>query len=82
MLRVALAVGVVGVLLLALGRIEQDDLGELVGGVGAVDRAGVALADDPRQVADVVEVGVREHDGVERLDVERRRLPVPFAAAA
>ena len=39
----------------------------------------VAFLHDPRQVADVIEVGVGEHDRVERLDIERRRPPVQFA---
>ncbi len=75
-LRVAFAIGVFGVLLLALGRVEHDQLGELAGRLSGVDRPKVALADDPRQVAGVVEVGVREDDGLECLDVERRGGPI------
>ncbi len=38
-----------------------------------------AFLHDSRQVAGVIEMGVREHDRVERLHVERRRPPVQFA---
>jgi hypothetical protein len=36
-------------------------------------------AHQPRQIADVIEVGVRQHDRVNRRWRDRKRLPVPLA---
>jgi hypothetical protein len=55
---------------------RQHDLGE-VGGAGRAEHAAAeALPDQARQEAAMVEVRMREHHRVERLGLERHRLPV------
>jgi hypothetical protein len=63
-------------LLLEPAAIEQHELDQLGRGGGQVDRPGVALLDHDRQVAAVVEVGVGDEEGVERLRIEAERDPV------
>ena len=63
-------------LLLELGGVEQDETRELGRGRGAQDRAAEALADEERQQAAMVEVGVREHHGVERRGIDAQRHAV------
>jgi len=73
----ALAVQVLGVFLLEVGGVEEEDLGQVLRGRGAVDGPAKALLDQAGHAADVVEVGVGEHDGVHPDRVELRVRPVP-----
>ena len=73
-----------GVLLLDLGAVGEHDAEQVAGRRGAVDRPGEPLADERRQVAAVVDVGVAEHDRVDLVRVEREvgvALPGLLAAA-
>ena len=76
MLRVALAVGALGVFFLQLRRVGEHDPRELGGGRRAEDPAAETLADEPRQKAAVIEMRVRQDD---RADGCRRG---PAAAAS
>ena len=66
MVRVALAVRALRVFFLQLGRVGEHDARELGGGRRAEDAAAKPLADEPRQVAAVIEMRVRQDDGVDR----------------
>ena len=77
MLGVALAIGVAGVLLLDLGRVEQHQLGQLIGRRRAVDRRVEPQLHQPRQVPDVIDVGVGEQHVLDRRGLETRVLPIP-----
>ena len=46
---------------------------------GAEDAAAKTAGDQPRQVAAVIEVRVRQHHGVDALGIDRKRRPVPDA---
>ena len=54
-----------GVLLLEVCAVAQHDRGQVGGVAGADDATVEAVDDEPRQVAAVVEVGVRQQHGVE-----------------
>ena len=60
------------VLLLDVGGINEHDAAQVAGGVGAMDRPGVALFDEIRQVAGVVNVRVAQDDGINRSWIERK----------
>ena len=65
------------VLLLNMRRIYQHDGAQIQGGVGAMNRARIALFDQIRQVAGVVNVRVAQHDGVNLPRVERKGAVAP-----
>ena len=72
------------VLLLDLGRVGEHDAQQVARRRRAVDRPGEPLADERRQVAAVVDVGVAEDDRVDLVGVEREvavALPGLLAAA-
>lgn len=69
-------VGVLGVLFLQMTGVGQQDAGEVHRRWGGIDRPGVSLFDEPRQISGVVEVGVGEHDGVDRRRIDGKRRPV------
>ncbi len=56
---------VLGVFLLDLGRVAQDDLSQFDRGPRAVDGAVEPLFDQPRDQTAVVDVHVRQHQGIE-----------------
>ena len=62
-LRVAVAVGVLRVFFLNPARVGQHDAAEILGAGRAEDAAPEALRDEARQIAAVIEVRVRQHDG-------------------
>ena len=64
-------------LLVEVAGVEQHDRGQLHGARRGVDRARVALASQDRQQPAVVEVGVRQEDGVQLGWFEVERDPVP-----
>ena len=76
MLREPLAVGVLGVVFLIMRGIQQQQAGQRLGGRRAVHRAVEAVVHQPRQVADMVDVRVRQHDGVNLRRIERQSLPI------
>ena len=79
MLRVALAIRALGVFFLELRGVGEHDARELGRRRRAEDAAAEALRHEPRQVAAVIEVRVREHDRVDRVGADRQRLPVALA---
>ncbi len=64
-LRVALLVGVAGLLFLDVGGVGEEDAEQIPGRRGAVDGAVEALAHQPGQPAGVVDVGVGQDDSVD-----------------
>ena len=64
---------------MALGRIEQNNLREFARCIGGIDATVEALSDDPRQIADMIQMSMRENDRIERSDVERSRQSIALA---
>ena len=77
--REPVAVRVCRVLFLDAPGIGQHDAAQILRAGGAEHTPGKALHDDARQIADVVEVRVRQHDRVERRGGHRQVLPVQLA---
>ncbi|MPM75061.1 hypothetical protein SDC9_122052 [bioreactor metagenome] len=75
-LGVAVQRRVLGVALLEVGRVPQDDLGECRRALGRPDVPGEPVLDQPRQVAAVVHVGVGEHHVVDVGRIHREGGPV------
>src|SRR5690606_36023148 len=63
--RRAFAVGVFRILFLQPGAVEQNELGDVVGGGSGVDLAFEAFQQQPGQIAAVIEVGMGQHDGID-----------------
>jgi hypothetical protein len=86
MFREAFAIGVVCVLLLQVGAIWQENPAKLFRGVGCVERTGIAIADQRRQIAGMVQMSVGQDHGVDRSRAywEGRPIAQPqlFAAIA
>jgi hypothetical protein len=72
----AVPVGEIRLLLLQLRAVAQEYFAQVAGAAGAVDRATIPHAREYRQIAAVIEMGVREDDAVERVDGYRKRVPV------
>ena len=64
------------VLFLQVRGVGQHQLAQVGRAAGAVHRALEALRDEPRQPAGVIDVRVRQDDGVDRLGRDRQRRPV------
>ena len=77
MLRPASLVRPPGVLLLQVGAVAQDDGGQIGGVASADDATAEPLADEPRQVAAMVEVSMGEHHRVQTGGRNREWGPVP-----
>lgn len=75
--RESVAVGLTRILLLNPAGIRQDHAAEVRRARGAEGPAPEALRDQARQVADVVQVCVGEHDGMDRGGLDRKVVPVP-----
>ena len=75
-LAVALPVRVLGLFLLEVAAVGEHDRREVPGSRRRVHRTAVAEPVQPRQVAAVIDVGVGEHDGVDRVGRHREVLPV------
>ena len=73
------AVGLPRVFLLQVRRVDQHEMREIVRAGRAEHPALEPLRHEPRKVADVIEVRVREDDGVDRARRNRQILPVPAA---
>ena len=76
MLREALVVRVVGVFLRVLGAVVENDFGQFGGGGSAINRPPKAVADEPRQIAYVVDMGMGQHHRLHARRIERQRLPI------
>ncbi len=76
---VALAIRPLGVLFLDVRGVVEDDPGQFGRRARAEHPAAEALADEPRQVAAVIEVRVGEHHGPNRVGADGEGLPVAFA---
>jgi len=64
------------VLFLNASGVRQHDAAEIERPRGAKDPAAEALSDEPRQVSAMIEVRMRQHDGMDRIGANRQRLPV------
>ena len=68
----------IGVFFIDFGAVLQDDLGDVRRGPRAVDRAVEALRDETRQEAAMVQMGVRQNDGVQFRGRKFEIRPVAF----
>ena len=59
--------------------VRQHDPAEVLRARRAEDTSAEPVRDEPRQIADVIEVGVRQHDGVDLGRGDRQILPVALA---
>ena len=75
----AMAVRVGRVLFLDASGIRQHDAAQILRAGGAEHPPGKTLHDNARQVADVIEVRMRQHDRVERRGRDRQVPPVQLA---
>ena len=80
-LRYVLAIDVVRVFFLVLGCIVEHDVGQVVGGRRAMHRPAKTELHHPRQETDMVDVSMRQHDGVNLTDVEGVAPPSSAAAS-
>src|SRR5262245_44451219 len=78
-LGVAVLVCLARVLFLDAARIRQHETGEIDCACRAEDVTRKALGHQARQVADVIEMGVGEHDCRDRSRIHRKRVPVAFS---
>ena len=76
MFRVAVLVGLPRVFFLDAAGIRQYQPAQVGRTAGAEDAPAEALRDEPRQVADVIEMRMRQDDGVDRVRRHRTILPV------
>jgi hypothetical protein len=74
-----MAIGLARVFLLDAPRVGQHQSRELHRACGAEYATVVAVRDQARQIADVIEVRVSEDNGIERRGRDRKRLPVARA---
>ena len=74
---ISLFVGSLRVLLLKARRVGQDQRAEISRRRRREHLAAEALSDEPRQVAAVIEMGVRQNDGVDASGIDGERRPVP-----
>ena len=63
-------------LLVNVCAVGEQDLAEVAGSSCRMDRAGESVTDEAGEPATVVDVGVREHDGIDGVRVDRKRVPV------
>ena len=79
MLRVPVLIGLPRIFFLNAAGIRQHQLTEVFGPRRAEDASFVTLSSQPWKVADMVQVRVRENDGIEALGGNRKFVPVPEA---
>jgi hypothetical protein len=72
----ALSIRVGGVFFLHLGRVHEQKLGEVERRGDAIDGTAEPVLSQSRQIAGVIDVGVREKNEVERVWLESGPLPV------
>ena len=75
----AVPVGPARIFFLQMGAVEQQQLGQVAGGRGAVNRAFETLFDQRGQPAAVVQMGMAQHHSVDLRSRHRERGPVSFA---
>ena len=76
MLRQMMLVAIIRFFFLKMTRVGQQNSGEIHGSGRRVNRSFVTVRNEPRQVTGVIDVGVRQNDGVHRRRVHRRIFPV------
>ncbi len=74
-----MAVGEVRVLLLQMPTVGQQNVAKVAGRTGAMDRPLESVANEERQTARVVEMGVGQDDRIDPFRVYRELLPVAQA---
>ena len=79
MLGQLVAVEVGGIFFLQVAAVGQQNGAQIAGARRAMDGLGVAALGQQGQVATVVQVGVREHHGVDLVGRDRQGLPVAQA---
>ncbi len=75
-LAVSAALGFLGVFFLQVRGIGKQNVAQLDGGRVGINRAAIAVADQPRQVSRMVQVRVRQHAPVKRRRFLRQRIPI------
>lgn len=75
-LGIAFSIGAIGFLLLQVAAVGQEHATERAGSAGRKDGAAKSVAAERRQVTAVIQMGMGEHDRVERAGVDVRRFPV------
>ena len=78
-LRVVLPIRLASVLFLNVRRVRQHQRAQIPGARRAEHASAKALGDEPRQVAAVIEVRVRQDDGVDPRRIDRKRPPVAIS---
>ena len=79
MLRVAMLVGLAGVFFLDTGRIGKYEATKVGSAAGAEHAPAITLRHETRQISDVIQVSVRQHNRCERVGSDGKRLPIPKA---
>ena len=74
-----MAVRVLGVLLLQVSRVRQQDPAEVRSRPRAEDGTRETVLDEQRQIARVVEMGMRQNDGIDETRLDWQRRPVAKA---
>jgi hypothetical protein len=77
--RVAMLVGLAGIFFLDTGRIGKDETTKVSGAAGAEHAPAITLRRETRQISDVIQVGVRQHNRCERVGSDGKCLPIPKA---
>ncbi len=76
---IAMPVGLTGVLLLNASGIRQHQPAKVLRPRGAEGASGKSLGNDPGEVADVIQVSVRQHNGSNGFGRNGKRFPIPLA---
>ena len=75
-LRVMALVGPPRVFFLEVRRVHEDQVREILRAARAEHATPEALLDKPRQVPDVIQMRVREHDGIDGVGLDRQVVPI------
>ena len=75
-LREAMAVGELGILLLQVPGVSQQDCAKIDGRARAINRSAEAALDQQRQIAGVIEMGMGENNGVDGARLRGKRRPI------
>ena len=76
---ISLPIRALRIFFLQLRGVRKHDAREIRGGRRAEDAALEALRDQPRQIAAVIEMRVRQDDRLDRVSANGQRLPVALA---
>ena len=80
-LRVSLAIGILGILVLALRGVVEEKAEEIGRGPGREDRPSESLPRQPREPAGMIDVPVGKDDGLDRGRRNREAFPIALAKA-